>query len=164
MRCSTTAAPYSRCAILWQERLTRRVLAIAHHGHYRGKVSDQRFVLLADDDDGFRATMRGILEHHGYAVLEASDGRDALDQWKRHGARIGLVVSDVRMPALSGPEFVAHIRADMGDMPVVFMSGITSEGERAQVQRIPGARATLLRKPFDADALTDVVARYWPAA
>lgn len=127
-------------------------------------MTDQRFVLLADDDDAFRATMRGILEYHGYAVLEASDGRVALDQWERHGARIGLVVSDVRMPTLSGPEFVAHIRADMGDMPVVFMSGTVTEGDTAHVQRIAGMRAPLLRKPFDADALTDVVARYWPAA
>jgi CheY-like chemotaxis protein len=125
---------------------------------------DQRFVLIADDDDGFRATMRGILEHHGYAVLEASDGRAALDQWKQHGARIGLVVSDVRMPALTGPEFVAHVRADRRDMPVVFMSGTETDGEAAHVARIAGARAPLLRKPFDADALTDVVARYWPAA
>lgn len=108
--------------------------------------------------------MRGILEHHGYAVLEASDGRIALDQWKQHGARIGLVVSDVRMPALSGPEFVAHIRADVDDMPVVFMSGTVTEGDTAHVQRIAGARAPLLLKPFDADAFTDVIARYWPAA
>lgn len=126
--------------------------------------ASQRFVLLVDDDDSFRATMRGILEYHGYAVLEASDGRVALDQWQRHSARIGLVVSDVRMPALSGPELVARIRADAVAMPVVFMSGTISESDAARVQHIAGARAPLLRKPFDADAFTDVIARYWPAA
>src|SRR5215208_1189379 len=64
-------------------------------------------VLVVDDDDSVREYMARVLEDQGYRVLLASNGLEALHLVARHSPAIHLVVSDVLMPIMSGPELAA---------------------------------------------------------
>jgi CheY-like chemotaxis protein len=117
-------------------------------------------VLLVEDEAPVRATARRMLERHGYRVLEARHGADALLLWREHAAAVDVAVTDLRMPELGGRDLVTRLRAERPGLPVVFMSGYADQVERAPV---PGgdrrARQALVEKPFTAEALLAAVAR-----
>jgi PAS domain S-box-containing protein len=79
-------------------------------------------VLLVEDDDAVRSTIRRMLERNGYAVLEATSGREALARF-RATPDVALVLSDSVMPEGSGPALAAAIRESRRAVPVVLMSG-----------------------------------------
>jgi signal transduction histidine kinase/CheY-like chemotaxis protein len=106
-------------------------------------------VLLVEDEAAVRVTARRILERLGYTVLEARDGADALTRWRRHRGGIDAVVTDVRMPEMSGPAFVARVREDAPGTGVVFMSGYVDE----DTSLAQGPHETFIEKPFTAEAL-----------
>ncbi len=103
-------------------------------------------VLLVEDEALVRSVARRILERGGYTVLEAKHGGDALLVWAEHGSRIDVVLSDVRMPEMGGPELARRLRHQRCDLPVVFMSGYTygapSPDEALEKDEI------LIQKPF----------------
>jgi CheY-like chemotaxis protein len=90
-----------------------------------------------------------MLERRGYTVLEARHGVDALTLWRQHRDRIDAVLTDVRMPEMSGPVLVAQLHAEAPGVPVVFMSGYVDEGATLA----HGPHATFLEKPFTGEAL-----------
>jgi len=102
-------------------------------------------VLIVEDRPEVRALVRTTLEGVGYTVLEASDGVAGLDLVGRHPGAIDLVVSDVVMPRMSGPEMAEQLRRCRPGIRVLFMSG---HPERAR--HLAGALhdATLLMKPI----------------
>ena len=106
-------------------------------------------VLLVEDEAAVRATTRRILERHGYAVLEARHGADALLLWRAHRAEVTAVVTDLRMPEMGGRELIARLREQGAALPVVFVSGYSDE--TASPERAPAERA--LEKPFTGEAL-----------
>ncbi|HEU4643414.1 MAG TPA: PAS domain S-box protein [Gemmatimonadaceae bacterium] len=112
---------------------------------------DGRTVLLAEDEDAVRSSVRRILERSGFHVLEARDGVEALEIWEREHGRIDLVLSDVVMPRLGGRELLARIRAMDPDARVLLMSGYTSNTEA--VSELLAAGAALIEKPFAIDVL-----------
>jgi CheY-like chemotaxis protein len=112
---------------------------------------DGRTVLLAEDEDAVRSSVRRILERSGFRVLEARDGVEALEIWEREHGRIDLVLSDVVMPRLGGRELLARIRASDPDARVLLMSGYTSNTEA--VSELLATGATLIEKPFAIDVL-----------
>lgn len=77
-------------------------------------------VLLAEDEAGLRRLLSTQLRRSGYQVVEAADGVEALERFEAGG--VDLLLSDVRMPGLSGVEVVQRVRARAGDLPVVLMS------------------------------------------
>jgi signal transduction histidine kinase/ActR/RegA family two-component response regulator len=81
-------------------------------------------ILLAEDEDGIRRVASRVLRAAGYDVHEARDGLAALELALRLPT-LDLVVTDVVMPNLGGPEFVRRLRATRPALPVVFMSGHT---------------------------------------
>jgi PAS domain S-box-containing protein len=102
-------------------------------------------ILLAEDDPILRKVTRKILEEHGYTVLEAIDGEAALAVIASSSARIDLILTDVAMKGMSGPELVLRLMDWRPEMKVVYMSGYM--GELAAHQgRWSGIR--LLEKPF----------------
>jgi two-component system chemotaxis response regulator CheY len=115
-------------------------------------------ILVVDDSSSLRALVKMSLTRHGYDVLEAGDGRQALTQLDKAG-KINLIVSDVNMPNMDGITFVAEVKkhARHKFVPVVML---TTEDEAAKMQqaKAAGARAWLL-KPFDPPALLDTVSR-----
>ena len=107
-------------------------------------------VLLVEDDEIMRSLTRQMLEEHGYAVIEAKDGQSALAH-VLSGPRIDLVLTDVVMRGMSGPELSSRLQQSSPSMKVVYMSGYTGEliAEHDTLQ----AGITLLEKPFTRAAL-----------
>ena len=82
-------------------------------------------VLLVEDDDRLRNAMKRILISYGYRVLVARDGDEAIALAKQHGEAFDLVLSDVIMPGLSGPDTVREIQKHAPKAKPLFMSGYT---------------------------------------
>lgn len=83
-------------------------------------------VLVVEDQEAVRRIAARVLEQAGYRVLEASDGREGLEIFRRYRDSIGLIVSDVVMPETSGPELLAAVRAE-APVPFLFTSGFAPE-------------------------------------
>ncbi|HLV88880.1 MAG TPA: PAS domain S-box protein [Candidatus Sulfotelmatobacter sp.] len=101
-------------------------------------------ILIAEDDPTMRRLTRKMLEQHGYRVIEADDGKAALDRIAAE-SRIDLVLTDVVMKKMNGPELVLHLMNIQPDIKVVYMSGYT--GELMANQGLEGG-FRLLEKPF----------------
>lgn len=115
-------------------------------------------ILVVDDERAIRATICRSLRHRGYNVLEAENGEDALRVAERHDAPIHLVVTDVVMPQMNGPELVQTIRGWYPGMRVLFISGYTKQIVPAEVLD-GGKGAGFLAKPFTVDQLLTEVRR-----
>jgi CheY-like chemotaxis protein len=113
-------------------------------------------VLLVEDEAAVRSTARRTLERSGYQVLEARHGADALLVWSRARDSIDLVVTDVRMPEMDGPELVAALRAERPNLPVLFTSGYLTGPVAAE---IAAAEEACLAKPFSSSELVQRVRR-----
>ncbi|MFS8104925.1 substrate-binding domain-containing protein [Lentzea alba] len=84
-------------------------------------------VLLVEDDAQVRIMARRSLETAGYAVIEASDGQEALQLATAHRSTIDLVLTDVVMPKMGGPELVRLLRSTGAAPAVIYMSGYTTD-------------------------------------
>ncbi len=114
-------------------------------------------VLLVDDDDDVRYTIAKLLTRAGHDVVEAENGRVALD---RIADDIAVVVSDLIMPEVEGVELFAKIKAARPDMPVIVISGGGRIGAAEYLSSVHamGAEATFV-KPLDEAAFLETVAR-----
>lgn len=108
-------------------------------------------ILVVDDEPDIRSMVRDILEDKGYTILEAGDGAEALRTAGRYPEPIHLVLTDVLMPNLSGPDMAEDLKAVRRDAKVVFMSGYTSEvmGEFGVLR----SGAPFVAKPFSPEVL-----------
>jgi PAS domain S-box-containing protein len=109
------------------------------------KRRDGVTILLAEDDIVMRRLTRKLLEEHGYKVLEAEDGKAALDAIGAANSAVDLTLTDVVMKGMSGPELVLRLIDSHPAMKVVYMSGYT--GELMANQGLDGG-IRLLEKPF----------------
>ncbi len=109
-------------------------------------------VLVAEDEEKVRALVREVLQGEGYTVLEAGDGEEALEVAGRHQGTVHLLVTDVIMPRLGGPELARRLQLLRPDMKVLFMSGYT-DGDISSYGGL-GSEAPLLQKPFQPMALS----------
>jgi len=111
-------------------------------------------VLLVEDEAAVRALVRKILRRCGFVVLEAASGPEALALVERHrGNPIDLVVSDVVMPGMSGPDMMAALRAAGLAVPVLYISGYSPQEIEWAIASAPGV--AFLQKPFTPEALID---------
>jgi len=112
-------------------------------------------ILLVEDDEIMRSLTRQLLQEHGYTVIEADDGKSALEAVESHPGRIDLLLTDVVMRRMSGPELVERLSASHPNLKFVFMSGYTGEliAEREVLKR----GITLLEKPFSRTALLNII-------
>jgi len=108
-------------------------------------------VLLVEDVDMVRESLRDILEHSGYTVLNAASGQDALAIAAGHNGKIDLILSDVVLPAMNGPDFAKEIRKLLPNAKTIFMSGYRSD--LMPRHGVNGPVPILLQKPFTRDAL-----------
>jgi PAS domain S-box-containing protein len=108
-------------------------------------------VLLIEDEEAVRSLTRRVLTRHGYTVLEARDGSEALELARVQAGRIDLVISDVVMPGRSGPAAAAEISRIAGGAPVLYMSGYTDDDILRRGIRT--ADTHFLQKPFSPHAI-----------
>jgi len=102
-------------------------------------------ILLTEDDPTIRKLTRTMLEDHGYRVFEAEDGTSALETIATHHASIDLILTDVVMKSMSGPELVGRLMNSHPSMKVIYMSGYTGEMVANQG---PDNNIRVLEKPF----------------
>jgi PAS domain S-box-containing protein len=107
-------------------------------------VEDADVVLLVEDEDGVRRVARRALELHGFRVIEASNGAQALEHASREPA-IALLLTDVMMPEMLGPDLASELRDLRRDVPVLYMSGHAEEVARAGLL---DPSVPFLAKPF----------------
>jgi CheY-like chemotaxis protein len=118
-------------------------------------------VLVVDDDEGSRKMLTRYLQKHGYTLLTASDGQQALEILARTD-KVDLIVSDSVMPRLSGRELLDAVSKQRPDMPFLFCSGFPAGAISADVLESP--HRALLVKPFSEEALLDKVRQLLEAA
>ena len=112
-------------------------------------------VLVVDDDRTVRVVTQRMLERHGYEVVAAAGGREALDAFRAGDGGFGVVLLDLTMPEMDGAETFRQLRRLQSDVPVVIMTG-HGEGD-ASKRLAPDAGTGFLQKPFSVAALTATI-------
>lgn len=115
-------------------------------------------ILVVEDERAVRATICRSLRHRGYNVLEAENGEDALMAAERYNAPIHLVVTDVIMPHMNGPDLIRTMRRWYPSMRVLFISGYTKSALPPELLE-DGTGAGFLDKPFTVEQLLTEVRR-----
>ncbi|WP_447979819.1 response regulator [Candidatus Nitrospira bockiana] len=112
-------------------------------------------VMVVDDHEVIRDMTRENLESHGFRVITASDGVDAVIRYAQHGGRVDLVLTDMMMPRMNGAETIRALRALNPDIKIIAMS--------AMLESLPVARAAYggqvpwLKKPYSMEELLTTV-------
>src|SRR6266446_2740513 len=117
-------------------------------------------ILVVDDEENIRHTLRGVLADEGFEVLEAPDGRRALELLQHAAPRLAIV--DVWMPEMDGIELVERMREQAPGVPIIVISGHGTIETAVRVIRL-GA-FDFLEKPFQLESLLQVVDRALGAA
>jgi len=112
-------------------------------------------VLVVDDEPSIRNLVSMTLQAHGYRVVEASNGRDAIEVFERHADEVALVFTDMMMPIMDGAATVAHFREHRPDVPIIASTGLTASG--GFVGMNTSTVRHFLSKPFTTDALLRTV-------
>ncbi len=104
-------------------------------------------ILVAEDDEVLRTLLQISLESCGYTVLASASGPAALELAERHGESIALLVSDVTMPGMEGPELARRLAAIRPGLRVLLLSGYSQD------PALLDAGVDFLQKPFRPSAL-----------
>ncbi len=110
-------------------------------------VGGTETILMAEDDEAVRAVINRILTRAGYRILEACDGKEALEVFAKHADEIDLALLDLVMPLVGGPEVAREIEAKRPQTKIIFNSGYSEDailGRLSQNMNVP-----LLMKPHD---------------
>ena len=120
----------------------------------RPKAEDET-VLLVEDEDMVRKVVRRTLVGQGYKVMEAANGTEALELAMADPGRISLVLTDVMMPSMGGPELARRLWEKFPDLKIIFLSGYAPDSMSAE-SAVP-AGAVLIEKPFAIEKLATKV-------
>jgi len=110
-------------------------------------------ILFADDSPVIKKIVKRAIESKNFELLEASDGKEALELLKKEFKNIVLVLSDWNMPIMNGFEFLTSIKADstLKKIPVIM---ITTEAEKSHIiKAIQAGAANYIIKPFNSEDL-----------
>ncbi len=118
------------------------------------RASADQVILLAEDESTLRRAAVRSLQRCGYTVMSAASAQEAIAQAERYSGRIHLLVTDVVMPGMSGPELFTHLRRSRPDLRALFTSGYLPD----QISRTsaPVLEGHFLPKPF---TMADLAAR-----
>jgi CheY-like chemotaxis protein len=113
-------------------------------------------ILVTEDESNVRELIQKLLEHHGYRVLVAGTGPEALQVWRDHGQGVALLLTDLVMPGgMSGTELARRLQADNPDLKVIFMTGYSEEIAGRALGL--GSGENFLQKPFAPCRLLETV-------
>lgn len=121
-------------------------------------------ILLVEDYDGIRLLMKTYLQNHGYRVLEARDGDEAIRVAAEECQTLRLIVMDLNLPKTDGLAATRSIREMSGlcDVPIVACTARSSAEERAAA--LEAGCTDLIPKPLGKDAIALIIERYLPTA
>ena len=114
-------------------------------------------VLVVDDDSRIRSYIKTILQSAGVQVLEAGDGVEALEVFHAWHTRIDLVITDIRMPRMTGTDLAIWLRSDCPAIPLIFVSG-----EAAPVDMVDAKDGVFfIEKPFAPKVLLEAASQFF---
>lgn len=108
-------------------------------------------VLIADDEEAVRDVAQSISEEHGFTVLTAGDGRQAVEIFHQHSGEIKLVLLDLTMPVMSGVEAFEKIHGMRPDIPIILSSGFSKQELTGRF--LGKGPAAFIQKPYSATEL-----------
>ena len=103
-------------------------------------------IMVIDDEPSIRGLLREVLERSGHKVVEAKDGREALDLYQKHKA--DLLIMDLLMPEVDGLEVTLQLTREYMDTKIIAMTGAQGDRNFLDIARLFGAHQTF-EKPFD---------------
>ncbi|HEV7522475.1 MAG TPA: response regulator [Candidatus Angelobacter sp.] len=109
-------------------------------------------ILVVDDEESLRTVIVDLLSHLGYRTLSAASGQHALEVAREYQGKIDLLLSDVVMHPVSGPELAATLAGLRPEMKVIFMSGYANTSLAPDGELRPGT--VLVNKPFSMKILS----------
>ena len=113
-------------------------------------------ILVVEDEPSVRELVATLLEHHGYRVLQAAHGPEALELWQRHGQEVDLLLTDLVMPRrMNGRQLAERLWQDRPDLKVIFTSGYSAEVVGCDFLLRPGL--VYLQKPYPPGRLVQLV-------
>ncbi|HEX2101222.1 MAG TPA: response regulator [Candidatus Synoicihabitans sp.] len=107
--------------------------------------------LIAEDEPIIRSLLKSLLERRGLRVLAASDGVEALELFHAHGEEIGLIITDLNMPRLDGPELLRRLTSGTRHPGIIVTSGLPEMIE--DVRRQWRDEVVVMPKPYDSKDL-----------
>jgi two-component system cell cycle sensor histidine kinase/response regulator CckA len=116
--------------------------------------SQTRTILVVDDSETIRNLVSAILSQDGYRIIEAADGADALRIMDGRLTDLDLVITDVVMPNMGGPELARRIGRTRPELRTIFISGYLDDLAMREIESMP---ALFLPKPFTATGLLENV-------
>jgi CheY-like chemotaxis protein len=116
-------------------------------------------ILVIDDEPAVREVVRSLLKIYGYNSMVADDGPAGLALYREHHQKVQVVITDMMMPGMQGPEVISELRAINPDVRVVTMSGVVNE--RMEVPEESG-RLVFLSKPMTGAELLGALQRVLP--
>ncbi|MBI2932577.1 MAG: response regulator [Planctomycetes bacterium] len=140
---------------IYLPRMAPPAESIAGTGAARKPQRGSETVLVVEDEDAVRKLTCRILQSHGYTVIEARNGAQAMDVCERHSGAIQLLVTDLVMPGIGGDELARNLLSRHPSLKVLFVSGYANEAVARQGVLAPGA--AFLQKPFAPDDLAHKV-------
>jgi CheY-like chemotaxis protein len=108
-------------------------------------------VLVAEDEALVALSLADLFEAEGHEVTVAADGAEALEQARRMGEALDVLVTDLNMPRMTGEELIRALRAERPGLPVVVVTGSPPPGGAEELRRQGGGHGplALLHKPID---------------
>jgi two-component system cell cycle sensor histidine kinase/response regulator CckA len=114
-------------------------------------VRGSETILLVEDTDDVRLLVGEMLRSHGYNVIAAQDQQQAIAICSKNDPRIHLLLTDVVMPEMSGPELVSHVRELRPEMKILYMSGYPQDKFESYIQK--NESFEFIQKPLDLPTL-----------
>ena len=108
---------------------------------------------MVEDNRGVREYVRAVLRQQGYNLLVAADGAAALELASNHPGEISLLLTDVVMPQMSGPQLASRLRGLWPSLKVLYMSGYTD----LSLDMDLGQGEAMIQKPFSSTAIAERV-------
>ena len=117
-------------------------------------------ILIVEDEQHIQYTLKLFLQYKGYEIEVADNGRLALELFRRDrdlGASFDLVLTDIKMPEMDGPEMVEIMRAEGYDGPVIVMTGY---GAEQHFKRLRQAKCSgMVEKPFTPSSMETLISQ-----
>lgn len=112
-------------------------------------------VLLVEDEEQVRTIAKNLLEEMGFAIVEASNGKEALELYQQHAYEITFVLTDIGMPVMDGYTLYRELKNLDARLPIIISSGF---GDTVVTTRISGEKISgLISKPYRYEQLRDMV-------
>jgi len=145
--------------------ISDKIKSLVKHGSESKTSKGKETILLVEDEDAVRIMAKEALTQSGYAVLTASNGIEAIEQYKRHGDYIDLVILDMIMPEMNGIETYKQLKKLNPSLKIIISSGYSDKEQDLSI--IQGEIEGFLVKPYKvnelAQAVRNVLDKQFPA-